>query len=100
MKNGKYEEFTGFFWYLNDELHREDGPALEWPNGSKGWFLHGMLHREDGPAIEEPNGSRGWYLYGQQLTEEEFDQWLEKKALNERLHSTLPPKPTTKRGKI
>ena len=29
------------FWYLNDELHREDGPAIEWADGSKSWYLNG-----------------------------------------------------------
>jgi len=27
MKNGKYMEEGGEFWYFNDVLHREDGPA-------------------------------------------------------------------------
>jgi len=22
-------------WYLNNQLHREDGPAVEWSNGDK-----------------------------------------------------------------
>jgi hypothetical protein len=39
-------------WFLNGKLHREDGPAVEWTNGSKSWYLNGNLHREDGPAIE------------------------------------------------
>jgi hypothetical protein len=25
---------------LNGELHREDGPALEWSNGYKQWYLN------------------------------------------------------------
>ena len=37
-------------WYLNSNLHREDGPAVEWSSGSKWWYLHGEKHREDGPA--------------------------------------------------
>ena len=28
------------FGYLNGKLHREDGPAMEWANGSKSWFLN------------------------------------------------------------
>ena len=28
-------------WYLNDQYHREDGPAIEWFDGSKSWFLNG-----------------------------------------------------------
>jgi hypothetical protein len=29
------------FWYLNDELHREDGPAVEYSDGDKFWYLDG-----------------------------------------------------------
>ena len=32
-------------WHLNDELHREDGPAIEWADGDKYWYLNGKLHR-------------------------------------------------------
>ena len=51
-------------WYLNGELHREDGPAIEWPNGGKWWYLNGKRHREDGPALEDANGNKEWYLNG------------------------------------
>jgi len=51
-------------WYLNGRLHREDGPAIEFPNGSKEWYLNGKRHREDGPAMEFPNGDKFWYLNG------------------------------------
>ena len=60
-------------WYINGELHREDGPALEWPDGTKSWYINGRLHREDGPAIEDPRRSKIWYLNGVNLTEEEFN---------------------------
>jgi hypothetical protein len=33
-------------WTLNGELHRRDGPALEWPDGTKGWCLNGMRYKE------------------------------------------------------
>ena len=29
-KNGKYREYSCISWYKDDELHREDGPALIW----------------------------------------------------------------------
>ena len=59
-------------WYLNGQRHREDGPAIEYPNGTKYWYLNGQRHREDGPAIEFTNGSKYWYLNGKELTEQEF----------------------------
>ena len=52
------------FWYLNGQLHREDGPALEQANGFRSWYVNGKRHREDGPAVERANGSRSWYLNG------------------------------------
>jgi hypothetical protein len=58
------------FWYLNGELHREDGPAVECSNGTRKWYLDGQLHREDGPAIEYADGTRFWYLHGNRVTEE------------------------------
>ena len=32
--------------------HREDGPAIEYGDGTKQWCLNGVFHRVDGPAIE------------------------------------------------
>jgi antitoxin component YwqK of YwqJK toxin-antitoxin module len=53
-------------WYLNGQLHREDGPAAEWADGkNKEWYLNGQLHREDGPAVEWASGTKSWYLNGQ-----------------------------------
>ena len=60
------------FWFINGELHREDGPAIEYAHGGKHWFLNGERHREDGPAIEYAHGGKHWYLNGKELTEEEF----------------------------
>lgn len=51
-------------WYLNDKLHREDGAAIEYPNGYKQWYQCGKLHRIDGPAIEYANGSKVWMHHG------------------------------------
>ena len=62
------------YWFLNDQLHREDGPAIEWADGDKSWFLNGKLHREDGPAIEGADGSKCWYLNDQRLTEEKHSK--------------------------
>jgi len=53
------------YWYLNGELHRENGPAIEDANGNKEWRFNGELHREDGPAVIEPNGSKEWYINGE-----------------------------------
>ena len=61
-------------WYLNDKLHREDGPAIEYSNGYKVWYLNDKLHRVDGPAVKGSDGYKAWYLDGVKYTEEEFNQ--------------------------
>ena len=32
-----------------------------------------QLHREDGPAIEDADGTRSWYRNGERMSEEEFE---------------------------
>ena len=61
-------------WYINGKEHREDGPAMEYADGEKVWSLNGELHREDGPAVERADGYKMWFLNGKELTEEEFNQ--------------------------
>lgn len=109
-------------WFIDGKHHRDDGPAQIWSNidywfthgkiptnvedlgirieYSMYWFIEDKLHREDGPAIELSDETKEWYLNGCELTEEEFNQWLEKKSLNEKLHTKLVPKPIIKRNKI
>lgn len=98
-------------WYFHGVIHREGGPALKYWDGRRYWYLNGLLHREDGPAIEHIDGheewtlrgnsyKKEWWINGVEYTEKEFNQWLEKKALNERLHSILAPRPKDKKNKI
>lgn len=54
-------------WTVDNNFHRDDGPAVEWENGSVEWYKHGRFHREDGPAVIMAGGSRVWYLDGQRL---------------------------------
>ena len=51
-------------WCRNGNLHREDGPAVEFADGAKCWWLYGKPHRVDGPAFEEVNGTKEWWLNG------------------------------------
>ena len=75
------DESGAKFWYLHDKLHREDGPAVEYPDGTKRWYLHDELHREDGPAEEYPDGSKYWYLNGKEL--KRFPLSLNKKKVGD-----------------
>ena len=44
-----YEDRTE--WYNEqNQLDREDGPAVEYANGTKYWYRNDQRHREDGPA--------------------------------------------------
>ena len=70
-------------WYNNStekKLHRVDGPAIEWADGSKAWFLNGQWHRVDGPAIEDADGYKCWYLNGKELTKSQHQAAVKKQA--------------------
>ena len=72
-------------------------------SGYKVWYLNGKLHREDGPAVEYPNGSKMWYLNGIEVTEETIGFIIKRKrklALNYWLLWTdYVMNPTTERGR-
>jgi hypothetical protein len=62
-KDGPAEEYAdgSKIWYRDGKRHREDGPAIDRADGDKLWYKDGKLHREDGPAIEYANGGKVWY---------------------------------------
>ena len=54
-------------------LHRLDGPAIEWKNGSKTYLVHNILHRLDGPAVIRDGGlDKKYYINGKLYNEEEY----------------------------
>lgn len=57
----KHETNGTIRYLLNGFLHRIDGPALIFNDGSYGWFLYDQLHRIDGPAIHFQNGKYDEY---------------------------------------
>ena len=69
---------AGMRRYYNNSgrLHREEGPAVIWPNGECEWYRNGLRHRDNGPAIEWPDGAKYWYLNGQNYAEEEYNSKL------------------------
>jgi hypothetical protein len=62
------------YWRKDGNIHRTDGPAVEWANGTKEWAIDGGNHRTDGPSVEWANGSLTWHLDGYELS---FDEWLD-----------------------
>lgn len=73
MKNGLHIDQDGNHrWFLNDQLHRSNGPAYI-SEASKSWWQYGVRHREDGPAIMYTNGPiNEWWLSGHRLSESDF----------------------------
>ena len=71
--NGKIE------WQLDGKYHREDGPAIIRPDGTKYWCKNGEYHREDGPAVIWPDGIKEWYLNGERYTEKEFNAEMQRR---------------------
>ena len=71
------------YYYEEDKLHREDGPAViaYYESGNKklgSYYLNGKLHREDGPAVIWYSQSGeifdDYYINGEYLTKDEFEK--------------------------
>ncbi len=48
------DNFTGvisyngyYFWYINGQRHRDDGPAAIFSNGEKYWYLNGKSYSQE-----------------------------------------------------
>ena len=65
-------------WWQNDRFHRLDGPAVDHIDGYKAWWVNGQLHRLDGPAVEYANGAKEWFIEDIEYTEEEFKAKIDK----------------------
>ena len=84
MSNPEIDAYGNKRWRNEKgQLHREDGPAIEYTEGSKYWYLNNEIHREDGPAIECPNGTNYWYLNGEYHSEQEFKKKINATKVNE-----------------
>jgi len=59
----KKDKYGNIYWCKEGTniLHREDGPAIEFVDGTKHWYQNDMWHRADGPAIENNSGHKEWY---------------------------------------
>ena len=84
---------------LNDELHRLDGPAIEFHHGGREYYRYGVRHRcrtpclylcdhQDGPAVLE-SGREEYYINGKRHREDGpaiIDNGAEYYFINNRLH--------------
>jgi hypothetical protein len=66
-------------WYVDGKHHRLEGPAVEYADGDKAWYVDGKLHRLDGPAIEHANGDKAWWVEGKYMTEKAFNEYIKPK---------------------
>ena len=69
-------------WYIEGKRHRLNGPAIEYSDGSKEWWVEGKCHRTDGPACEYGNGDKEWYVDGQEYSETNFNNLFSKTKAN------------------
>ena len=59
------DSFGHKWWRWGDRLHRIDGPAIEYADGTKEWWVNDLRHRIDGPAAEHADGGRDWWVFGE-----------------------------------
>jgi hypothetical protein len=94
--------------YKNElgQLHRVDGPAIEWTDGTKSWWLNGKQHRIDGPAFDSLT-RKCWWVNGERHRVDGpavvskihnviyKEWWLCGTPLTEDLHKTLTQGPVS-----
>lgn len=49
-------------YWSNGKIHRQDGPAVIYEDGTQEWWLEGRRHRYDGPAIYNPDKKLSIYI--------------------------------------
>lgn len=112
MKNGLHiDEYGNQEWYLNDQIHRDDAPAVIDKDGTQKWYQWGKLHRTDGPAIVQTKthkhwfknglrhrengpaliiyGRKFWYINGIELSKQEFEKYTIQEKIKKNLESIL-----------
>ena len=55
---------TRLYFAQGGQLHRDEGPAIEYVSGSKEWYQNGVRHRENGPAVIWKDGCLEWWING------------------------------------
>ncbi len=61
-------------WFV---IEAKETIVLKYKSGNKEWYKNGELHRENGPAIEWSGGNKDWYVNGQFCEDkEEFKEEL------------------------
>lgn len=88
-------------WWVNGFHHRDNGPAIEYTDGSYEWFVEGKRHRLDGPALANIRYSLGADNY--------YEYWIDGKFYSSKedfVHAAVcyqsahPPKTINKIAKM
>lgn len=68
--NGEHKSLDGtIVRYKNGNVHSNEGPAIERPDGSKEWYDRGRLHNAKGPAQTWIDGHSCWWYNGERHCE-------------------------------
>ena len=54
-------------YYIEGQWHRTDGPAVIYPDGTEFYLQNGKRHRTDGPAVIESDGHEEYWKNGIQI---------------------------------
>lgn len=60
--------------YLNTDLE----PYTVTGSSHKAWYVADKLHRTDGPAVEYDDGTEEWWINGFNMSEAEFNEYMSK----------------------
>lgn len=52
-------------------------------------FKDGLYHCEDGPDLINANGDKEWWINNKQLTEEEFNEYIQIKNMKKNIRRNL-----------
>ena len=69
-------------WWVDGKLHRISGPAIEWVNGTKEWWVNGKRHRIGGPSIEGPTGNKSYFINDKKLNTKKVETWIKDNNIN------------------
>lgn len=71
------------YYNHNNLLHRLDGPAIIWKDGTQKWYYLGEVHSIAGPAVIKNDGTVEYWIRNNKLS---YHDWLNKiKEITENL---------------
>lgn len=75
-------------WWLNGKPHRVGGPVYIWDDGLREWFKNGKRHNPSGPAIVYSNGEVEYWVKGRQYEEYEHMFVVAQEMVNDNITCT------------